>query len=103
MKKLMIVAALFAAQAQADCKNVEVIAKSIMEARQAGVAASEIVQIIDSEMAGQPKMQKAAKVLLVEAYKKPRFDVESYQLQAVNDFSNEWYIMCLQQTASKQI
>lgn len=100
MKKLLIIAAMFSSQALADCNTVEQLARAMMKARQAGMPASEVVQVIEAQ--NEPEStKKAMKSLLVEAYKLPRFNGEKFQENAINDFANDWYVMCLAGETSK--
>lgn len=101
MKKLLILAVLFSGHVMADCQIVESLARTMMKARQSGMPAVELLKVIEQQKE-TPQVKTAMKNLMVEAYKQPRFSVEEYQQNAINDFANEWFVMCLQNEESNK-
>jgi hypothetical protein len=90
----MITALLFCGLAQADsgddpkkheyCKELSRLAAKIMEARQAGVSVSKVMEITVPEN----------HQMVVVAYESPRFNTASLQRRAIEDFENEAYLVC---------
>lgn len=78
----------------AKCNGVAVIAKKIMEARQANVPMREMVDI--------GKGIPFDLLMIKDAYKRPRFTTKAYQKNAVQDFENEYYGYCIENESKKK-
>ena len=80
---------LFAEEAekeQVSCEQVEVMARTIMKARQANVSASEVMKVVkDSDLMIS---------MTVAAYKAPKFSVNANKTDAVDSFANKWFMTC---------
>lgn len=96
MKKLLIAAAIVlsfnaAADANADtCDLVNKLAHSIMDARQRGVDMAEAMRL-----ANESEIADLIKPIIIAAYEKPRYSVEENQRNAVTDFKNSVYLVCV--------
>jgi len=71
------------------CLRLEAIAKQTMMTRQAGVSASVVY--------GAAKGDNLIMSIVKEAYKNPAYDTEKYQQQAVNEFKDEVFILCMEE------
>lgn len=97
MKKIAVI--LFAlmstnAIANPKCDIVLEYATSIMEARQIGVSAPDMMQAADdAEVAGD-----LMRALTIDAYKQSRYDSESIQDAVIEEFGYKHYLNCLQQS-----
>lgn len=96
MKKLLIAAAMTlslgaAADDKADtCDLVNKLAHSIMDARQRGVDMAEAMRL-----ANESSISDLIKPIIIAAYEKPRYSVEENQRNAVTDFKNAVYLVCV--------
>ncbi len=70
------------------CAEVHKTAAAIMENRQLGADMPRMMEIAD----GEP----AVRMLVVAAYKKPRFSTEAHQQRSVSDFANSAYLACVE-------
>lgn len=94
MKKLLAIALTFTAAtafAEVDnnhehCKSLSGLAESVMAHRQDGTSVVTLMELADLPV---------TRLLIEEAYKKPRYSSEQYQRRAVSDFRDEYYIICL--------
>jgi antitoxin component YwqK of YwqJK toxin-antitoxin module/dsDNA-binding SOS-regulon protein len=68
------------------CESYSNLAKSVMTARQSGVAMSEVMNTISSEITKQ---------LAIAAYEKPRFSSKEYQKKSIEDFRDKVYLDCV--------
>jgi hypothetical protein len=75
------------------CLNVKTVSAAIMEARQAGRDAQEVVSIVSQE-AKQEWVYKAYMHIVINAYQIPIFETDMYKQQAVKEFANKYYIAC---------
>jgi len=107
MKRLITAALLtFAAvgvQAQTqqqieNCEGVEILAGSIMKARQSGMPMAKVYTIITSGEEGQIKQLGTAMVEL--AYEMPQMMAESNRENSVNEFRSKMFSICI--TAAKK-
>jgi len=94
MKKLTIAVVLaltISANVQArtieTCKTIEGFAEEIMKARQAGVSASEAYEAVQDSPILTPMVRAA--------YKLSAYNTEEYQEQAVSEFKDDWFIICM--------
>ena len=97
MKKIAaILLALISTNAVANpkCDIVLEYAISIMEARQIGVSAPDMMKAADeSEVAGD-----LVRALTIDASKQSRYDSESIQDAVIEEFAYRHYLGCLQQS-----
>ena len=100
MKNLIIAAALtlsftaFAEEAELDvCGELNNLARSVMNARQAGMEMRQLIQIVKDNEAGELAIE-----IIIRAYEKPRYSVEKNKQNAIKDFQNEIYLQCIRET-----
>lgn len=97
MKKIAVI--LFAlvstnALANPKCDIVLDFAISIMESRQLGISAPDMMQAAsEAKVAGD-----LMRALTIDAYKQSRYDSESIQDSVVEEFGYKHYLNCLQQS-----
>lgn len=76
-----------------ECKRMEDSAKMVMKARQAGAPMSKLwdvaVNTHDEYLEGMYKM------LIRNAFDKPRFSTEEMQERSVTDFQNDFFAACM--------
>jgi len=94
MKLFTIFALIFSiwsAQAAAEdfCDSVGTFARTIMEARQTGVAMSKLV-----ELTKQHGMDEGGMPIIIAAYEAPRYSTEEYRQREIQDFENQAYLAC---------
>lgn len=91
MKKLIFLTALLSAPAMADdyCSELGKLAKTVMEVRQGGMSMATVMQVFAKDD------NEIYKQMVISAYESPRFTVDSYIQRNVEEFSNEWYLMCV--------
>ena len=97
MKKLILAAALtlsftaFAEEPEGDvCDQLNLLAESIMNARQSGVEMRELVRIFR-----EGEMPDFIIPIVIQAYEMPRFSVERNKKIAIQDFKNAIYLECI--------
>lgn len=81
------------------CKEVDGAAKSVMTARQRGVAMADVYEVTN-KMDGY--LQGLFRMAIKEAYSKPRFSSEEYQEKAVADFRSDMFQACLSNEDEKK-
>lgn len=74
------------------CESLHGLAQEIMNARQKNVPMPKLVNALQSV---EGKEAKFSVLLAKMAYKEPRFSTELHQNNAINDFANDVYLMCL--------
>lgn len=74
---------------QETCKSYANLSKTIMGARQAGASMAEMMQIADGD-----KLQEE---IIIEAFDKPRMNLEENRREMAVDFENEIYLQCIKQ------
>lgn len=90
-KVIAIASLAFAATAQASvCAEMGSLAYQIMDNRQTGVPLAGMMKIAD----GAGEQSKLHKMLILEAYKQPKFQTASYRAEAIAEFSNKWERRC---------
>tara|TARA_R110002049_G_scaffold96042_1_gene235486 strand:+ start:115 stop:408 length:294 start_codon:yes stop_codon:yes gene_type:complete len=93
MKKLILSLALLlplsAHAEQSNCQGVSSLARVIMESRQTGVNIIDVINAVDDN--------ELAKVIIIEAYKDPKFSTDDYKKTSINEFASRWYIICLKE------
>lgn len=68
------------------CLSYSELAASIMGARQRGVPMSRMMKIADGD--------KMTEAMLIDAYDRPRMNLEENQLEMTRDFENQIYLAC---------
>jgi hypothetical protein len=90
MNRLLITlsAALLTSVAHADpvCVALGQYSRTVMDARQTGVALSKIMEIV--------KGDDIHTRIVLDAYEQPRFQTEEFRRTAIQDFGNKWETMC---------
>jgi hypothetical protein len=90
MKRLLIAAtaALMMTAAHADpvCVALGEYSRTVMDARQTGVALSKIMEIV--------KGDDIHTRIVLDAYEQPRFQTEEFRRTAIQDFGNKWETVC---------
>jgi hypothetical protein len=80
-----------AAQANDPCHAFGYLAGSVMEARQSGVDMSDMMAIIAAE--GGPAVD-VARLMVIEAYGKPRYRGAEMIQREIEDFKNDAMLAC---------
>ncbi len=81
------------AQAQVNCEQVNRLAKSVMSARQSGVALSDMLKVLDS-----PDIKTSGpltRAVIMEAFEHPRYNTESVQQRTITEFASQHMLMCI--------
>ena len=95
-KGILVIAALSltapSAYASSICESVSSLARSTMNARQAGVPMAEIYENGEDEA---PEVENIRKSLIRIAYDRPRFSTERYKVEAAEDFASEVFRRCV--------
>ena len=99
MKKILLAATLMSlslsSQAvEINCEQIETTARTIMNARQAGVPLKSVIKIIDSN--------EVMKQIVIQAYDSSKYETDSYKKSAVEKFANEYYVSCLKLKLNKK-
>jgi superfamily II DNA or RNA helicase len=79
---------------EGNCKALSKTNALIMKARQNNMSMSEVMEIVGSEKYDK-NFQKHIRGVIIRAYDSPRFTLESYQQQAIDDFENEAMLNCI--------
>ncbi len=74
------------------CSLVSDNAEAVMQARQGGVAMAKAMEF--AQEGGE--MAETFKILVVAAYKEPRYQTDEMKLRSVQDFRNAAYMECSQ-------
>lgn len=87
---MVLVGFVIAAVARADsrCMDLAANARTIMEARQAGVPIEHAYDLAD----GDSELQR----IVIEAYKRPRYMSQGFQRAEVDEFVNRVFTGCVQ-------
>jgi hypothetical protein len=75
------------AAGEMSCSQMADLAGSVMSARQANVDMAQAMHV------GQGN--KIFKLIVRDAYERPRFETEANQKSAVQDYRNVWYLACI--------
>lgn len=76
------------------CSHASGLAHAIMEGRQAGVPAADMMKkVLPVVPEGSHGLMRD---LIVSAYETPRFSTDRVQQQAIGDFSDEVFVSCMQ-------
>lgn len=96
MKKLMltVIFVLISSQSYAQepgskdvCEQLNLAAKTIMEIRQIGGSANEMMKIANKS--------EILKHIVIDAFNSPRYSTGEYQKSCVDEFKNKWYLLCI--------
>jgi hypothetical protein len=85
---MTIAALLVAASTSTFCTVIGDLAEAIMTNRQLGIPMSRMMEINGAD--------DLARLMVMEAYKEPRYSSDEYQRRAVQDFRNEIEVACYQ-------
>jgi hypothetical protein len=99
MKKILLAATLISLSltsqaAKISCEQIEVTARTIMDARQAGVPLKSVMKIV--------KDSDAMKQVAIQAYDSSKYETDSYKKSAVEKFANKYYVSCLKLKLNKK-
>lgn len=98
MKTLILVLALTLAPVTASaipCGDIANLAGTIMKVRQQGIPIHTIMDKLESNFTGDPKLLEVVQIMLEHAYKTPQYRNPSVQRQAITDFQNTYYLECV--------
>lgn len=94
--KRIITAITFALSATASfavelpCESIAKTARTVMDARQSGVALSNVLAIVDQ----YPNTKTIMRQIVLDAYSKPRYSSEEFRLRETEAFGDTWEIAC---------
>lgn len=74
------------------CKEASQFAGKVMEARQAGIAMSRLMAMDMSD-----EMASTAHQMIIQAYERPRMRVEENKKVEIENFENEWHLLCVKE------
>ena len=99
MKKILLAVTLMSllltSQAsEISCEQIEITARTIMEARQAGVPLKSVMKVV--------KTSDAMKQVVIQAYDSSKYETDSYKKSAVEKFANKYYVSCLKLKLNKK-
>jgi hypothetical protein len=72
------------------CESIASTARTVMDARQSGVALSKVLAIVDQ----YPDTKTLMRQIVLDAYSKPRYSSEEFRLRETEEFGNTWEIAC---------
>lgn len=70
------------------CKDIGGLAKSIMQARQSGAPAHDLIEILGDD-------NESLRAIVIDAYSTPMFSTDEFKNREVTKFMNKWYLGCL--------
>ncbi|MGK0547806.1 hypothetical protein ACSEE7_20150 [Halomonas cupida] len=76
-----------------NCRGVYDIARGTMEARQAGVSASELIE--SAERNFQAPWLDLVKSIILDAYENPLFSTSDQKERFISEFANSAYVYCM--------
>lgn len=76
------------------CAEIEEMARLVITKRYQGVSARTLIEAT--------KGDKATKMIIINAYKKPSYKTEDVINDTINEFADEWYLMCLEARTGKE-
>lgn len=94
MKKLILCAALalpFAAVAEDTCSMVASMARTVMSARQNGVAMEKLIAVARKS---EGAIGRLTETLVIDAFGVPRFSTPANKQRAIEDFGNDNAAIC---------
>ena len=77
------------------CDVLKTYAEVTMSHRQIGTDISEVLKVVRKD-AEEPALEQILTTIAIEAYKQPKFNTSSYQEEAIQEFSLEVYLTCLE-------
>lgn len=83
-----------------SCNNNFNVAESIMEHRQAGDSIADqykVLNFIRKEAKGKQGYDSHLRTyedMILKAYEIPKYSSEDYKKEAINDFANNWFLIC---------
>jgi hypothetical protein len=98
MKKLILITGLLLSlstqAARPDgCLNIKNVASAIMQSRQNGMEAQDVVNAVDENVA-QDWLYRAYMHIVINAYQVRVFETDMYKQMAIKEFANKYYIAC---------
>jgi hypothetical protein len=98
MKKLILITGMLLSlstqAARPDvCLNIKNKASAIMQARQNGMDAQDVVRTVDKS-AGDEWLYRAYMHIVINAYQVRVFETDMYKQMAIKEFANKYYIAC---------
>lgn len=103
MKKLLLITALLSTSAIANtqneefktCKSLEILAGTIMKARQDNRSMSDLLEVT--------RGNKIATALVTDAYRQPAYVTEANKSVAVQEFKNAIFKFCYNERVAKEL
>ena len=95
MKKLLVTLLLALAttawaQRPALCTDLQELSYKIMELRQTGTPASQVIALADNN--------KIVHAIIIAAYEEPQYNTAQYQVRASREFASRVFIECFKST-----
>lgn len=84
---LLATTAIAAPPTKEDCSAISQLAEVIMQSRQAGIDAEQMMKVGNSD--------PIATQLVIAAFKEPKFSTPDFQQEAISEFKSEVYLDCL--------
>ncbi|MFP6819522.1 hypothetical protein [Acinetobacter sp. TAC-1] len=82
-----------------NCLNAMAISEAAMAIRQNGLPLAEALNNLNKMVAKGESTEKEAslvKLILRDAYSKPKFSTESNKKESINEFSANYYLACME-------
>ncbi len=76
-----------------SCEQFEQMARTIMDGRLSGVSMSAMMAV--------PGGSELSKLLIIEAYEKPKYSSEERKKEAISEFGNQIYLQCIKSRSKK--
>jgi len=76
------------ALAEDKCKKVETLAEVVMDVRQRGAPASKMMELAEDN--------PLVRTIVLDSFKTSTYSTESVRRKVIRDFSNKWYIWCIE-------
>ena len=77
------------------CANMSALAETIMKNRQQGVAMADAMKILNSPSKEMQSIKEVARLLVVDAYSKNRWQTPEMVKREIEDFRDSAYLACL--------
>lgn len=84
---------------EANCINAMSMAEAAMTVRQQGVALPTALENNEKMLTSGNSTHKEAslmKMILRDAYSKPKYSTEDYKTESINEFSKNYYLACME-------
>ena len=75
------------ALAEDKCKKVEDLAEAVMDARQRGAPASDMMGLVDGN--------ELVRVIVLDSFETSVYSSDSVSQRAIREFKDKWYIWCI--------